>query len=78
MLSEIAALEAEIARLEELGADNMPPSSRRRASRRRYANYRDRHNAWQAATNALRQTRDRLERFEERARRADVPPGWLR
>jgi hypothetical protein len=76
--SEIAALEAEGARLEEMGADNMPPSARRRASRRRYANYRERHFAWKAVTRKLQQARDRLERFEERARRSDVPPGWLR
>jgi hypothetical protein len=61
-----------------MGADNMPPSARRRASWRRYANYRERHYAWKAANRRLQQARDRLERFAERARRSDVPPGWLR
>ena len=76
--SEIAALAAEVDRLEEMGADSVPPSARRRASRRRYSNYRKRHYAWKAATRKLQKARDRLERFEERARRSDVPPGWLR
>lgn len=76
--SEIAALEAEVDRLEEMDADSLPPSARRRASRRRYANYRKRHYAWKAAVRNLQKARDRLERFEERARRSDVPPGWLR
>ncbi len=76
--SEIAVLEAEVARLEEMGADNLPLSARRDASRRRYSNYRKRHRAWKAATRDLEKARDRLERFEERARRSDVPPGWLR
>lgn len=76
--SEIAAFEAEVARLEEMDADHLPPSSRRRASRHRYSNYRKRHYAWKTATRKLQKARDRLERFEERARRSDVPPGWLR
>jgi len=76
--SEISVLEAEVARLEEMGADSLPPSARRRASRRRYSNYRKRHYAWNAAVRNLEKTRDRLERFEERARRSEVPPGWLR
>jgi hypothetical protein len=61
-----------------MGADNLPPSARRRASRHRYSNYRRRHYAWKAATRDLQKARDRLERFEERARRSGVPPGWLR
>jgi hypothetical protein len=76
--SEIAVLEDEVARLEEMGADHLPPSARRSASRHRYSNYRKRHYAWKNAILRLQKARDRLERFEERARRSDVPPGWLR
>lgn len=78
ILSQIEALEQQRAELEEAGGDRAPPNRRGRISRSRYAQYRAKHEAWLKAGRDLKHARRRLDTFEERARRAGVPPGWLR
>lgn len=63
-----------VAQLEDEGADAEPP----RMSSSRYTVSRRRHVAWKRATRELERSERQLEAFEERARRAGVPPGWLR
>jgi hypothetical protein len=74
----VARLESLRARLEALGADTAPGPRRAAVSRRNQARYEDRHAAWQQTGRDLEAARLQLERFEEKARRAGVPPGWLR
>ena len=75
----VAELEAEIAEWERLGV-TQPPAPRRysNASSRQWHRYMSRWRARQRAERELESARKRLESFEERARRAGVPPGWLR
>ncbi len=74
----VEQLERLIESLEENGADNAPSPWRENVSRRNYERYADRHAAWERAKRDVEVARTALERFEERARRAGVPPGWLR
>ncbi len=78
-LDRVRELEARIAELEELGV-TQPPAPRHvsNASSRRWHRYRSRWRERQRAESDLRSARGSLDRFEERARRAGVPPGWLR
>jgi hypothetical protein len=78
IIEQVAALEQQRADLEAAGGDRRPPNRRGRISRSRYANYWAKHEAWLKAGRDLAKARRRLESFEERARRAGVPPGWLR
>jgi len=78
ILSDIAWLEQRQAELEASGGDRVPPNRRGRISRQRYARYQAEHEAWLQTGRKLTSARRRLDRFEERARKAGVPPGWLR
>jgi len=78
-VERVAELEAEIAELDRLGV-TQPPAPRRvsNASSRRWHRYMSRWRERQRSKRALETARRGLARFEERARRAGVPPGWLR
>lgn len=79
LATDVAHLEKRFEQLEEQGADHMPLSSgRRNISHRRYANYKSRYREWERVGRKLDAAKASLERFEERARRSGVPPGWLR
>jgi hypothetical protein len=78
ILAQIDALEQLRAELEAAGGDRRPPNRRGKISRSRYANYQEKHEAWLKTGRDLSRARRRLDSFEERARRAGVPPGWLR
>lgn len=78
LLGDVARLERQIELLEAKGAENAPDPWRQGMSHRDWSRYQDRHDAWQKAQGDLAAARVALERFEERARRSGVPPGWLR
>ncbi len=78
-VERVAELEAEIAEWERLGVTQPPaPRNFSNASRRQWQRYMGRWKARQRAERELETARKSLARFEERARRAGVPPGWLR
>ncbi len=79
MRTDISTLEALVERFEAEGADHAPSARRYSgASRARHDQYQARYQAWNKATQDLKYKRRAWENFQERARRADVPPGWLR
>jgi hypothetical protein len=79
LATDVEHLEKRLEVLEEQGADHMPTSSsRNNVPHRRYSKYRARYREWESVGRKLDAARGKLERFEERARRAGVPPGWLR
>lgn len=77
--TEVEILEKRVEELEDQGADNLPASARRsNLTYRTYSRYRERYRLWEKTNGDLQRAQARLERFEDRARRAGVPPGWLR
>lgn len=76
--SRVEMLESQLEMLEAQGADHPPGPRRENVSRRNFDRYQGRYEAWQRTRSQLDGARSALERFEERARRAGVPPGWLR
>jgi len=74
----IAHLERQIEQMEAAGYDHAPGYRHERMSRKNYESYLSRHAAWQNAKSDLDRERSGYERFMEEARRAGVPPGWLR
>ena len=74
----IALLERQIEQMEAAGADHAPRGNRENVSPRNRSRYLHRHWAWQKAKRDLAREQGNYERFMENARRAGVPPGWLR
>lgn len=76
-VARVEQLERRVAELEALGAESAP-SRRGRISDRNFDRYHGRHLEWEGKTQELVRARAELEAFRETARRAGVPPGWLR
>jgi len=74
----IALLESQIEQMEAAGLDHAPAERHGRMSRRNFEKYLSRNGAYENAKRDLDRERSSYARFLENARRAGVPPGWLR